>query len=208
MYLFTRQARLTGLDAAPWAVTIGAAAAKAAGSEVRVWGRAMSPGLGTVVWSSFWKDLSTRETAFEALAKDADYLSLAVEGQKFLTDGIDDTLYDVVYAGSNAGGDNKYVSVVQSACANGSVIRGMATGVEIAQRAEAISGHSTAFAANATGQWGGVGWITGYESIAAFETAQKKLNANLGWLEYVDGATNCYSDDPSVTQSLLLSRLG
>jgi hypothetical protein len=208
MYLFTRQARLAGLDAAPWAVAIGAAAAKAVGGEVRVWGRTMSPRFGTVVWSSFWEDLSTREVAFEALAKDADYLSLAAEGVKFLTDGIDDTLYDVVYAGSNPGGDNKYISVIQSACANGKAIRGIATGVEIAQKAEAISGHSGAFIANVTGQWGGVGWITGYASVAEFEKAQKKLNADVGWLEFVDGATDCYSDEASVTQSLLYSRLG
>jgi hypothetical protein len=108
----------------------------------------------------------------------------------------------------NPGTDAKYVGVIQSVCANGSVVRGMATGVEIAQKAEAITGHSTAFTANATGQWGGVGWITGYAGIADFETAQKKLNADIGWLEYVDGATGCYSEDPSVSQSLLYSRLG
>jgi hypothetical protein len=208
MYLFTRQARLTGLDAAPWAVAVGAAAAKATGSDVTVWTRTMSPGFGSVVWSSFWEDLSTRETAFDALAKDADYLSLVVDGLKFLTTGVDDTLYDIVYTGVNPGTDAKYVGVIQSVCANGSVVRGMATGVEIAQKAEAITGHSTAFTANATGQWGGVGWITGYAGIADFETAQKKLNADIGWLEYVDGATGCYSEDPSVSQSLLYSRLG
>lgn len=208
MYLFTRQARLTGLDAAPWAIAIGAAAAKAAGSDVTVWSRTMSPAYGSVVWSSFWEDLSTREAAFEALSKDADYLALAAEGQKFLATGIDDSLSEIVYAGVGGGADAKYVSVVQSACANGSVVRGMATGVEIAQKAEAISGHSTAFTARTTGTWGGVGWITGYESIAAFEAAQKKLNADMGWLEYLDGATNCYSADPSVTYSLLYSRIG
>jgi hypothetical protein len=208
MYLFTRQARLTGLDAAHWAVAIGAAAAKAMGSDVTAWTRTMSPGFGSVVWSSFWEDLSTSETAFEALAKDADYLSLAVEGQKFLATGVDDTLYEIVYPGVGASADAKYVSVIQSVCANGSVVRGMATGVEIAQKAEAITGHSTAFTANSTGQWAGVGWITGYEGIGDFETAQKKLNADMGWLEYVDGATSCYSDDPGVSQSLLYSRLG
>jgi len=115
----------------------------------------LSPGYGTVVWSSYWEDLSSRESSFAALAKDADYLSLAAEGLKFVTDGLDDTLYNVVYAGSNPGGDNKYVSVVQSACANGSVVRGMATGVEIAQKAESISGHSTA------------SWLTPRDSGAA-----------------------------------------
>lgn len=115
----------------------------------------MSPGYGTVVWSSYWEDLSSRESSFAALAKDADYLSLAAEGLKFVADGLDDTLYNVVYAGSNPGGDNKYVSVVQSACANGSVVRGMATGVEIAQKAESISGHSTA------------SWLTPRDSGAA-----------------------------------------
>ncbi len=90
---------------------------------------------------------------------------------------------------------------------NGHVIRGIGTGVEIAQRAEAVSGRSTAFTANATGQWGGVVWITGYDSLAAFETAQKKLNSDMDWLEFVDGATNCYSEEASVTQSVLYARL-
>ena len=208
MYLFTRQARLLGLQAAPWAVSIGAAASKATGGEVRVWTRTLSPGYGTVVWSSFWDDLASREASFEALATDANYLSLAAEGAPFLVGGIDDTLYNVAYEGAHPGGDNKNVSIVQSACANGSVVRGMTTGVEIAKKAEAIGGHSTAFVANVTGQWGGVGWIAGYQSIAEYEAAQVKLNSDASWLEYVDGSTNCYSQEAGVSQALVLARLG
>lgn len=208
MYLFTRQARLLGLQAAPWAVSIGAAAAKATGGEVRVWTRTLSPGYGTVVWSSFWEDLASREASFEALATDTNYLSLAAEGAPYLVGGIDDTLYNVAYEGAHPGGDNRFVSIVQSACANGSVVRGMTTGVEIAKRAEAISGHSTAFVANATGQWGGVGWIAGYQSIAEYEAAQVKLGSDASWLEFLDGSTQCYSQETGATQSLVLARLG
>jgi hypothetical protein len=207
MYLFVRQARLTGLGSPAWAVKIGAAAAKATGSDVTVWARTMSPEFGTVVWTSFWEDLTTREAAFQGLVSDSDYISLVEEGQKFLTTGVVDTLHEIVYPGANPGTDAKYVTSVRSACKNGNVIRGIATGVEIAQKAEAVSGHSTAFTANATGQWGGVGWITGYDSITAFETAQKKLNSDMEWLQFVDGATNCYSEEASVTQSVLYVRL-
>lgn len=77
MYPFVRRARRNGPDSPAWALAIGAAAAKAAGSNVDVWARTMSPGLGTVVRTSFWEDLTAREGAFEALANDSDYRSLA-----------------------------------------------------------------------------------------------------------------------------------
>ncbi|MGC1419921.1 MAG: hypothetical protein WA786_07375 [Acidimicrobiales bacterium] len=172
-----------------------------------MWARTLSPEYGTIVWTSTWEDLTAREAATAALVSDSDYLSLLEEGEKFLSSGIDDNLYEIVYPGANPTTDAKYVGTVRSACKNGHVIRGIATGVEIAQRAEAVSGNSTAFTANATGQWGGVVWITGYDSLAAFETAQKKLNADMDWLQFVDGATSCYSEEASVTQSVLYARL-
>jgi hypothetical protein len=59
------------------------------------------------------------------------------------------------------------------------------------------------FLTNLTGNYGGVGWLAGYENLAAFEDANAKLNADAEWLAFLDGATTCYAQDVGVTQSML-----
>lgn len=41
----------------------------------------------------------------------------------------------------------------------------------------------------------------GFEGLAASETAQSRLNANAGWLKFLDGATGCYAMDVDITPS-------
>ena len=49
--------------------------------------------------------------------------------------------------------------------------------------------------------------ITGYENLAAFETAQEKLTVDPGWLEYIDSTNGCYVEDSAITQSTLYTKL-
>ncbi len=207
MYLLARQARLRGLDAAAWAVEIGAAAAAGLGNEVGVWANFLSPGFGTINWTSRWADLSAIEKGFAKVIGDAKYLELAAKGVEFVDGPISDTLFEAVYEGMAPSDDAKYVGTVSAVCAPGNFARGMLGGVEIAQRVEKSTGVSTSFNAGQTGPYGAVVWIAGYKDIVEFETAQHALAADMSFVEYLDSTTDAYQAEPTLTQSTLHVRL-
>ncbi len=210
MYLLARQANLRGLDSQSWAVEIGAAAAAGLGNDVGVWGSFLSPGVGSVTWTTWWEDLSAIEKGFAGIIGNAKYLELAAKGAEFVNSVIDDTLYETVYEGMDAGGggdDVRYVGTVSAVCAPGNFARGMMGGIEIAQGAEKATGVSTGFLARQTGAYGSVVWIAGYKTIAEFEAAQHALAADTSFVALVDSTTGAYHPDPSITQSTLHVRL-
>lgn len=207
MYLLARQANLTGLDSQRWAVEIGAAAAAGLGNDVGVWATVLSPGVGTITWTSMWADLGALEKGFAAVIGNAKYLALAAEGAQLVNGPIDDTLYETVYEGTGAVDDARYVSTVSAVCAPGNLGRGMMGGVEIAQKAEKTTGVSTGLLAGRTGTYGAVIWLAGYKNIEEFEAAQNKLAADTSFIEFIDSKTGAYVADPNLTRSTLHMRL-
>lgn len=208
MYLLARQVNLRGLDSQKWAVEIGAAAAAGLGNEVGVWATVLSPGVGTVTWTSSWEDLSALEKGFASLSTNAKYLELAAQGAEFVNGPIDDALYETVYEGSAPATDATYAGTVTAVCAPGNYARGMMGGVEIAQAAEKVSGVSTGFLAGQTGSYGSVLWLAGYKDIAAYEAAQHALAADTTFIGLIDSTTGAYQPDPSITMATLHMRIG
>lgn len=207
MFLFTRQAQLIGTDAASWATSIGARAAKVTEHEVGVYARVYSPGFGTVVWSSWWDDLEVMSSSFAKLVADNKYLGLAADGADLLQGGVDDSLYESVYDGADAVAGAAYVGSVSAVCANGQVAKGFANGVALAQKFEAVTGRSTRFLHRVTGPYAGVGWLTSYASMADFQEANAKASADAQWVELVDASGGSYIEDAAATQSVLFVRL-
>lgn len=207
MYLLARQANLRGLDAQGWAVEIGAAAAAGLGNEVGVWTTVLSPGVGTVTWTSTWADLTAIEKGFSEILGNAKYVELAAKGVEFVTGGLDDALYEIVYPGNAVVEDARYAGTVAAVCAPGNFARGMMGGIEIAERAEKATGMPTGFLAAQTGPYGRVLWLAGYKTIADFEAAQHSLAADTSFVEFLDTTTGAYQADPTVTQSTLHMRL-
>lgn len=207
MYLFSRRARLNSAAGAEWAINILGRVKEVTGNEVQLWANAFSPGFGTVSWTTWWADLASLETAMTALQGDVKYNALGAEGPSFIEGAVDDALIQTVYGEPAGGASNQYVAGVQAVCAGGNLARGMATGVEIAQKVEAIAGVPMLFARSLTGPYGAVGWLSGYENLAAFETAQEKLAVDPGWLDYLDSTNGCYVEDGALTQSTLYTKL-
>lgn len=207
MYLLARQANLRSMDSQKWAVDIGAVAAEGMGNAVGVWATVLSPGFGTITWTSRWADLSALEKGFANLMGNAKYAELAATGAEFVNGPINDVLYEIVYEGSSGNDDARYVGTVSAVCAPGNFARGMMGGIEIAQRAEKATGVSTGFAAGQTGAYGSVIWIAGYKDIVEFENAQHALAADMSFIEYIDSTTGAYIADPNVTQSTLHMKL-
>lgn len=175
---------------------------------VSLYMQVFSPEVGAIGWSTFTPDLVSLEAAGDKLNADDGFVSATDSGASFLIGGADDSISQVVSGTPDPSRQVEYVTAVRTVCSNGALAKGMELGVEIAQRAEKITGTSTLFVADATGSYGGVGWLTGHADIQGVEAAQQALAADASWLKFLDeGVKGTYSDDPSATTQLLFRRL-
>jgi len=207
MYLFGRSTVLVDNDGLAWAVGITEHAKRASGLEIELWGQVWSPEFGRITWTTFVPDLATLAAAGDAMNADAAMSAETAKGRQLTNGGMDDALYNVVHGELDPSAPQaEYVSSTSSVCANGKLTAGMTSGVEIAQKAEKITGVPTMFVANVTGVYGGVGWISGYPDAPALEGAQQALAADTQWATQIDQAASAYSGDPSATNTLIFRR--
>lgn len=211
MYLFSRRARLAPgntRDAMAWATGITEKVNQISGLPISLYTQVFSPEVGTLVWSSFVPDLATLEAATDKLNVDDGYLSMQDAGAKFSLGGADDALLQVVYGEPDPNRPVEYVTTVQTVCASGSVTRGIELGIEIAQRVEKVLGIPGMCITGTTGNYGSVGWITGYADVKELEGAQQKLAADTKFGEFVDKSVRgVYAEEPSATNQLIYRRI-
>lgn len=205
MYLFTRRGRLVrGLYGVAWASAIRDHVSEVLEKEVMLWSSSFSPAAGTVSWTTNWPDLGTLEGAMGRLMSDKKYQELVREGQEFVAGGVDDGLYELLYVSQNEPSDVHVAATVTAVTAPRKAVGAITAGIAIAQKFEAITGVPAAFFVNATGNYGGVGWISLYEDFAAVETANHKLASDESWLSYLD-SLDCFAEDVASTQTTLYS---
>ena len=211
MYLFSRRVRIAAGNtraAMEWALGQTEKVNRITGLQVSLYAQVFSPEVGAIGWSTFVPDLATLEAAGDKLQVDDDFVSATDKGAALLVGGADDTLGQVVYGTPDPSRQIEYVTAVRAVCATGNLARGMELGVEIAQRAEKITGSPTLFLADVTGIYGGVGWVSGHENVQAMEAVQDKLAADPSWAQYVDKETRgVYAEDPALTTQLIFRRL-
>jgi hypothetical protein len=211
MYLFSRRARLAPGNtraAMTWATGITEKVNQITGLNVGLFALTFSPEVGTLSWSTFVPDLPTLEAATDKLLVDDAYVSMVDAGAKFALGGADDMLMQVVYGEPDPNRQIEYATVVQTTCANGSVGKGIELGIEIAKRVEKTLGSPGLFATGATGNYGTVGWLTGYENAQALERGQQALAGDAKFLEFIDkNVPGVYTDDPSESQQLIWRRI-
>jgi hypothetical protein len=189
-YLFSRSALLaTGNAPAAmaWAVKMTEKVNEIAETTVSLWSTVMSPGLGRLTWTTVVEDLAVLTATDEKLVMDAGYHDLAVQGAEFDSgNGIDDGLVRYVHADRDGVDSAAYASVVRAVLSPGSSMQGIELGVEIAQRAKAITNRSTSFGVSETGTYGEVGWIALYDSIDQVQAASEALAADASFGELLD----------------------
>jgi hypothetical protein len=210
MYLFTRRTRLAGGDGAAgvtWAASIAAKVNEVTGQEVQLWGTVYSPGFGTISWTGWFADLASLEQVGDKLQADPGMQKLANDGTKFTDGSLDDGLLQPIYGEPDASAPAQYVGGAVAVAAAGNLERAMAAGVEIAQKSEKITGLPTMFVRSVTGPYGGVGWLTGYENVAAMEKAEAALAGDPSWLKLIDSTKGCWVEDPATTQATIYRRL-
>jgi hypothetical protein len=177
------------------------------GQEIELWATVFSPGYGTISWTGWFSDLAALETVSDKLESDPSYLELSDAGATFIEGGVDDGLLSPI-AGEPDGAVVQYVAGTAAVVAAGSSERALAAGVEIAYKAESITGVPTMFVRSATGPYGGVGWLTGYQDAAAMQRAEDALAADPGWSKLIDSTKGCFVEDPALTQATIYRRLG
>ncbi|MGZ4718478.1 MAG: hypothetical protein ACXWCB_17455, partial [Acidimicrobiales bacterium] len=178
MYLYSRRTRLTTFDGVDWANRIKDRVIEVSGNECQLWATMYGAGYGTLSWTSWFPDLAALQASGDALIADDGYLALSAEGANLTTGGVDDLLLKPLYGEVDPERPITYVTGVVATCAAGNIERAMTKGVEIAQKAESVTGLPTMFLSNVTGPYGGISWLTGYEDIAAMEKAETALNSD------------------------------
>ena len=188
-YLFSRRGRLAPgnlLDAIAWAVKITEKVNAISEVPVTLWATEFSPQVGTLSWTTVVEDLSQLRTLDAKLMADTGYLALVEEGARYTSDaGLDDGLVTLIHADADAV-TGEYASVVAATIIPGSFVRGIEVGVEIAQRAKAITGRATSFGASQTGVYGEVGWVVLYDDVDQVQAAGEALNSNVEFAQYLD----------------------
>ena len=207
MYLFSRRTRLASPDGLEWAAEIAGKSSEVAGIEVNLWGTVYSAGFGTVSWTAWFENLAALEAAGDALNGNEDYQKLTAIGRDHTDGTMDDALNQLLAGTPNPDRDVQYVGSVTAVIAGGGFERGMTTGVGIAELASKITGLDTLFARGMTGPYGGIGWLTGYESITEFEAAQNALAADESWMKYLDGTEGVFAEEPALTVATMYRKL-
>ncbi|MFI5034906.1 MAG: hypothetical protein ACHQFZ_01720 [Acidimicrobiales bacterium] len=201
----SRGAQLSGAKGFEWARSMRDRVTDTLGHEVQLWARALSPGFGTVSWTSWWEDLTSMENAFAKLAVDAKYAEAAAAGREHITGSVDDTLTQSITGVPPASGTARYVGSIQAVVAQGNGVRAFGAGVEIAEKAAAISGAPTMFVQRLTGPYGAVGWFSAFENLGHFESASAKLAADPGFATFLDSLKGCFVEGSG--QSLLWMKI-
>ena len=210
MYLFNRRTRLAGGNGTAgieWATSIAAKVTELTGQEIQLWATVYSPGFGTISWTSWFEDLAALEKVGDTMQADSAMTKLADQGAKYTEGGLDDGIFQPIYGSPDPARETQYVGGVTAVAAPGAIERAMGVGVEIAQKVEAVTGMSCIFAQALTGPYGSVGWLTGYDNIAAFQAAGDAITADTSLLKLVDSSAGCYIEDATITQQTLYRRM-
>jgi hypothetical protein len=196
-------------EAIPWAIAIGEKVTQTTGLPVSLYSHVFSPEVGTLVWSTIVPDLVTLEAAFDKLMPDDGYHDMAQTGLKHIEPGsLHDRLEQIVHpAELDTERQHQYVSLVRSTVNVGHLARGVAAGVEIAQRFEQITGIQGVFMVQGTGNYGEVSWAVPYTDIAELERASAAIDSDQSFVGLIDSLAGVYTDMPGASTQVLMRRL-
>lgn len=205
MYLMSRSAQLSSAEGYEWARSMRDLVTETMGHEVSLWTHTLSPAFGTVSWTSWWEDLSTMESSFAKLVGDPKYAAAAAAGAGLFEGSVNDSLVQSITDVPVASATSRYVGSIQAVAAQGNYVRAFGAGVEIAEKAQAITGAPTMFVQRLTGPYGAIGWFTAFESLGHFESANNKLGADASFAQYLDTTKGCFIEGSG--QSVLWARV-
>lgn len=198
MYLFTRAGTFRPGPVREATAFVGAITEKVrqeTGKEVHAFLATLSPEVGTCAWALFVESLEELEAIDDKLAVSEEYLDLVEQAGDLWAGPLTDGLAMVVHGGPDpAGPIPTYVSVGRARAATGSLAAAMAAGIEIAESATRITGVTTTFLVDSTGDFGGCRWTSGHPDIGSLERAEAALMADPSWVELIDRVGTAFVD--------------
>lgn len=189
MYVFSRSIRLANgntRDAVTWVASITEKVNQITDLNVAVWQTVFSRELGRLAWVSFVEDLGQLETADAKLQADDAFVAEVDRGAAFTVGGADDVLGQVIHGSPDPERQVQYATTVGTLMVPGKFVRGIELGVEIAERAQQITGEPTMLVGAVTGDYAAIQWITAYDSVHGMQIAGEKLNANPSFVHFLD----------------------
>jgi len=201
MYLISRSRFIRpGDDRAAMAAALEAASRvkQISGLDIGVWTTMMSPRSGMVAWTGQVEHLSEVEMATDKLAADGGYLDWVASVDSHFTGPFTDGALQVI-SGEPSADSPAYAQVATAVCANGAVSAAMAAGVEIAETATRLTGHTTLFCSSVTGPFGAVAWVTGVPDLDALEAGGEATAASPEWLSLMAGIGPSFATGAEVT---------
>jgi len=204
MYLFTRSWRLDPEHlgkALEWVGEVTELDRKITGKPIDAWGAALSPELGTVVWSVWAETIAELQETGDKLNADAAFLKAVEKGSHYFDGPAQDGLAALVHGEVNLDDNSfEYVGVATATLANGRLQDGMTAGIEIAEHVSKVTGDNTLFLVNSTGIFGGVAWVTPMADAAAVDAGEAALMADANWLALLDRVGSVFN--PGAAQAI------
>jgi hypothetical protein len=168
-----------------------------------LWTPFASPAVGSLTWVARIEDLAVIEATNAKLMADPGFLAMLEEGASYFADsGVDDSLWQILHVDPDvANSQPQYVNMVTAVLAPGHFRRGVELGIEIAQRAQQITGRSVTFSLAETGAYGAVQWGGLADSVEQVQAARQALAADQEFAELLDGeVSEAYL--PDATQAI------
>ena len=204
MYLFARSGLLANgksREAALWVGAITEKVNQITDLNVTVWRNVFSKEINRITWVAAVEELSQLEAADDKLQADDGFVALLDSGAAFTVGAPDDTLGQFVLQSGDPSSPMEYATTVTALVSPGKFVRGIELGVEIAQRAEKITGQSTSLLTSVTGDYSAIEWVTSYENIQALQAAGEKLMQDASFAQFLDKeVVGVYESGPSVTE--------
>jgi len=211
MYVFSRSTLMTGgntREAQAWVAALTQKVNQITDLNIAVWQNVFSREVGRLAWVAFVEDIGQLEDADAKLQIDDAFVAEADRGTLFTNGTLDDQLGEIIHGTVDPERAVQYATTVSALMAPGRFARGIELGVEIAERAEQITGEPTMLLSAVTGDYAAIQWLTGYDSVHGLQLSREKLNANPSFLHFIDNEVpGVYESGLSVTTQTCYRRV-
>jgi len=211
MYLFVRRGRLAGGQTRAsmmWATEITERVNQVTGLGVSLHMQMFSAEVGELVWATMVPDLATLETGFEKLQVDDFFIAEQDRAHGFMEGPPTDVLEQVVHGEPVDLGPGSYTFAGTAVCAPGRTADAVTAAIELADRAQAITGAPALVAMGVTGTPGGIMWSSSYPGIESLEAGQQAMADDPDWVALMDSKiAGLFVPDPTSAAQAIYRRL-
>jgi len=209
MHLFSRRVSLTGPpgETMTFARDLAAAASKATGREIALWGAMFGAARGTYTFSARVQGVADCVDLGAKSMADDNLQQRITKGQHYYAGPVEDRLLQPIVSdfGAQAPPVGSFVSITNAVIANGAYEDAIAWGVEVAQHAAHVTGRQVIFARDVYGKFGAVTWVGIGPDAAAVDASLATLDADVDYLKMLSRAASLFIEGSG--HQLLLARL-